>query len=93
MFVEGMWGMKNVDLMFDSIFNEEVGKNKFLFEQFGKIYNLARVTNSCEVSKELFNYCIKKIILFYCYYMMKREEFFLIGICQILYLGDFLAVV
>lgn len=52
--------MQNVDLMFDSIFNEKVGKNKFLFERFNKIYDLPKVTSNCDVSKELFEYCMKK---------------------------------
>lgn len=52
--------MKNVDLMFDGIFNEKVGKNNFLFERFSKIYDLPKVTSNCDVSKELFEYCMKK---------------------------------
>lgn len=52
--------MKNVDLMFDNIFNEKTGKNKFLFKQFSKLYDLPKVSSNCDVSKELFEYCIKK---------------------------------
>lgn len=52
--------MKNVDLMYDSIFKEKKGRNKFLFEQFDKIYNLPILTTDSEVSNELFAYCLKK---------------------------------
>lgn len=52
--------MKNVDLMFDNIFNEKIGKNKFLFKQFGMLYDLPKVSSNCDISKELFEYCIKK---------------------------------
>lgn len=52
--------MKNVDLMYDNIFNEKKGKNKFLFEQFDRIYTLPKVTTKSEVSGELFDYCLKK---------------------------------
>ena len=81
--------MKNVDLMFDNIFNEKIGKNKFLFKQFGKLYDLPKVSSNCDISKELFEYCKKKTILFCYFYMMKKEEYFLREICQILYLGDY----
>ena len=31
---------KNVDLVFDNVFKEYYGKNKLLFDNYKKIYNL-----------------------------------------------------
>lgn len=51
---------KNVDLVYDNIFKEYYGKNKLLFENYKKIYNLPTVTSECSVSKKLFQYCLRK---------------------------------
>lgn len=51
---------KNVDLVFDNVFKENYGKNKLLFENYKKIYNLPTVKSECSVSKRLFQYCLRK---------------------------------
>lgn len=48
------------DLVFDKIFNEYYGKNKLLFEKYKLIYNLPTVVSECNVSKKLFDYCLRK---------------------------------
>ncbi len=50
----------SVDLIFDNIFDEKIGKNKMLFENYQSIYNLPISINKCEVSKKLFDYCARK---------------------------------
>lgn len=51
---------KNVDLVFDNVFKEYYGKNKLLFDNYKKIYNLPTVTSECNVSKKLYQYCLRK---------------------------------
>lgn len=51
---------KNVDLVFDNVFKEYYGKNKLLFDNYKKIYNLPTVTSECKVSKKLYQYCLRK---------------------------------
>lgn len=51
---------KNVDLAFDDVFKESYGKNKLIFDNYKKIYNLPTVTSECFVSKKLFQYCLQK---------------------------------
>ena len=51
---------KNVDLVFDNVFKEYYGKNKLLFDNYKKIYNLPTVKSECTVSKKLFQYCLRK---------------------------------
>jgi len=45
---------KSVDLVFDNLFKEYYGKNKLLFENYRKIYNLPMVNSECNVSKKLY---------------------------------------
>mgnify|MGYP000634777515 CR=1 FL=1 len=51
---------KSVDLVFDNLFKEYYGKNKLLFENYRKIYNLPTVKSECSVSEKLFQYCLRK---------------------------------
>lgn len=51
---------KNVDLVFDNVFKEYYGKNKLLFDNYQKIYNLPTVKSECSVSQKLFQYCLRK---------------------------------
>ena len=51
---------KNVDLVFDNVFKEYYGKNKLLFNNYKKIYNLPTITSECNVSKKLYQYCLRK---------------------------------
>lgn len=51
---------KNVDLIFDNIFKEYYGKNKLLFDNYQKIYDLPTVKSECSVSQKLFQYCLRK---------------------------------
>ena len=44
---------RNVDLVFDNVFKEYYGKNKLLFDNYKKIYNLPTVTSECNVSKKI----------------------------------------
>ena len=56
----GVRCIKNVDLVFDNVFKEYYGKNKLLFNNYKKIYNLPTVTSECNVSKKLYQYCLRK---------------------------------
>lgn len=51
---------KNVDLVYDNVFKEYYGKNKLLFENYKKIYNLPTVKSECSVSQKLYQYCLRK---------------------------------
>lgn len=51
---------ENVDLVFDNVFNEYYGKNKLIFNNYKKIYNLSTVKSECIVSQKLFQYCLRK---------------------------------
>ncbi len=51
---------KDMDLAFDNVFKEYYGKNKLIFDNYQKIYNLPTVKSECTVSKKLFQYCLRK---------------------------------
>lgn len=49
-----------MDLVLDKIFNEYYGKNKLLFEKYKLLYGLPTVTSECNVSRKLYDYCLRK---------------------------------
>lgn len=50
----------SVELVLDSLFKEHYGKNKFLFQKYQELYDLPIVISECDVSKKLFDYCMRK---------------------------------
>lgn len=50
----------NIELILDNIFKEKYGKNKLVFKNYQEIYNLPSVCIESNVSKRLFDYCLRK---------------------------------